>query len=81
MLGIVGPGGWLIFTFVTGCFGEFIRQMSRMLHGKAPNSRHSSRQRYLVLSVAMITFCADRWRREFRGLGKGASTLLISMGL
>ena len=82
MLGIVAPGGWLLLTFVTGGFGEFMRQMSRMLHGSAPDYPATLLGGAIsVLSVAMITFCAYRWRREFTGLGKGQSTLLVSMGI
>ncbi len=82
MLDIVAPGGWLLLTFVPGGFGEFMGQLSRMLHGKAPDYPATFVGGAIsVLSVLMITFCAHRWRREFTGLGKGLSTLLVSMGI
>jgi uncharacterized membrane protein YidH (DUF202 family) len=82
MLGIVAPAGWLLLTFVIGGFGEFMRQMSQVFHGKAPDYPATFLGGLIsVLSVAMIASCAYRWRREFRGLGKGLSTSLVSMGI
>jgi len=81
MLGIVGPAGWLLLTFVTGGFGEFARQIGRMIHAQAPDPATFLGGSISVLSVAMIIFCAYRWKREFAGLGKGRSTLLISIGI
>jgi hypothetical protein len=82
MLGIVAPGGWLLLTFVTGGFGEFLRPMSQMFRGNAPDYPATFLGGAIsVLSVAMITFCGYRWRREFTGLGKGLSTLFVSVGI
>lgn len=82
MLGIVAPGGWLLLTLVTGGFGEFMRQMSQVFHGRSPEYPAGLLGGAIcVLSVAMITFCAHRWRREFAGLRKGLSTLLVSTGV
>jgi hypothetical protein len=82
MLGMVAPAGWLILTFVTGGFGEFFRQTNEVVHSQAllyPPALLGAITS--VLSVAMIGFCAYRWRREFRGLGKGLSSFLVSFGI
>jgi hypothetical protein len=82
MLGMVAPAGWLILTFVTGGFGEFFRQTNEVVHSQAllyPPALLGAITS--VLSVAMIGFCAYRWKREFRGLGKGLSSFLVSFGI
>jgi hypothetical protein len=82
MLGIVAPAGWLFLTFVTGGFGEFDRQIIRLTHAEAPDYTASFLGGIIsVLSVAMVAFCALRWKREFAGTGKGLSTFLVSFGI
>lgn len=82
MLGIVAPGGWLLLTFVSGGLGEFPRQMSQVLRGRAPDYPAGLLGGAIsVFSVAMITFCAYGWRRELPGPRKGLSTLLVSTGI
>jgi hypothetical protein len=82
MLGMVAPAGWLVLTFVTGGFGEFIRQTNRLLHAGVPEYPAILLGAIIsILSVAMIAFCGYRWKREFAGLGQGLSTFLISLGI
>lgn len=82
MLGMVAPAGWLLLTLVTGGFGEFIRQMNRLLHAQVPEYAAFFLGGVIsILSVAMIAFCGYRWKREFAGLGQGLSTFLISLGI
>jgi hypothetical protein len=82
MLGITGPAGWLLLTFSTGGFGAFIRQMSRVFHGEAPNYTAFFLGGIIsILSVAMIVVCTYRWKREFAGLGKGLGTFFVSAGI
>jgi hypothetical protein len=82
MLGIVAPAGWLLLTFASGGFGEFFRQVGQLMHIRVPEYPAAFLGGVIsVLSVAMIGFCARRWRREFQGLGKGLSTFLVSTGI
>jgi len=82
MLGIIAPAGWLVLTFITGGFGEFIRQTDRLFHAEVPEYGAFFLGAIVsVLSVAMIIFCSYRWKREFAGLGQGLSTFLISLGI
>lgn len=87
MLGIVAPTGWILLAFITGGFGEFSRQMTRLLLlFEAPDYTAT----YLggitaVLSLAMIAFCTYQWKRQFSGQRKDslpswlASALLWSI--
>jgi hypothetical protein len=82
MLGMAAPAGWLLLTFVTGGFGAFVRQTIRLLHAETPDYGAFVLGAVIsILSVAMILFCAYRWKREFAGLGRGLSTLLISSAI
>jgi hypothetical protein len=82
MLGMVAPAGWLVMTFVTGGFDEFVRQTERLFHAQVPEYAPFLLGAIVsVLSVAMIVFCGYRWKREFSGLGQGLSTFLISLGI
>ncbi len=82
MLGIVAPAGWLLLTFATGEFEGFVRQISQVLQAKAPVYPAGFLGGVTAaLSIAMIVFCARRWKREFAGLGKGLNTFLVSTGI
>jgi len=82
MLGIVAPAGWLLLMLPTGGFEEFAREVGRAFHGNAStNPAGLLGATISVLSVAMIGLCAWRWKRQFTGLGKGLSTLLVSSGI
>ncbi|MGH9704518.1 MAG: hypothetical protein ACRD4K_14170 [Candidatus Acidiferrales bacterium] len=82
MLGMVAPAGWLLLSFVTGGFGEFARQFTRLTHAEAPEYTASFLGAVIcLLSVAMVAFCAYRWKREFAGARKGLSTFLVSVGI
>ena len=82
-LGIVAPAGWILLAFITGGFGEFWRQMTRVLFlFEAPDYTAT----YLgeitaVLSLAMIAFCTYQWKRQFSGQRKGFATFLVSLGI
>ena len=82
MLGMLAPAGWLVLQFVTGGFSAFGRQLSRVLHAEAPDYPAFFLGAIVsILSVAMIVFCAYRWKREFAGLGRALNTFLISLGI
>ncbi len=82
MLGMVAPTGWIFLSFVSGGFGEFARQFARLTHAQAPDYTASFLGVIIcILSIAMVAFCAFRWKREFTGAGKGLSTFLVSLGI
>jgi len=82
MLGIVAPTGWLLLTIASGGFGEFIRQANELAHIKVPEYPPAFIGGVITnLSVALIAICVRRWRREFKGVGKGLTTFLVSTGI
>jgi hypothetical protein len=82
MLGMLAPAVWLLLTYATGVLGGAMRQVSQLMHAQRPSSEVSVMAAIsAVLSLLMIGFCAYRWKREYAGLGKGRSTLLISLAV
>ena len=82
MLGILAPAGWLLLEFASGGIGDFLRQFGRVLTAQAPANAASFVGAIIsILSIAMIVFCAYRWKREFSGLKKGLSTFIVSLGI
>lgn len=82
MLGIIAPCVWLVMTYASGLLGGAARQAARLMHAQRPSNEISLMAGITaVLSVAMIIFCAYRWRREFSGLGKGKVTFFVSFGI
>lgn len=82
MLGMMAPAVWLLLTFSTGLLGGAARQVSHILHARTPDNAVSMLAAITaVLSVAMISICAYRWKREFAGLGMGRSTFLWSLAV
>jgi hypothetical protein len=82
MLGIVAPGVWMLLAVVTGAFGEPMREMAQLLHVEPPNYIALFLGGLIsVLSVAMMSLCAYRWRHDFARLGKGLSTFAVSLGI
>ena len=80
MMGIVAPAAWLVLTLAWSGLTGLAHNISL-----AFNSRNAFFPTGLltmlatVLSIVLIGTCAYRWRREFSGLHKGWSTLLVSM--
>jgi hypothetical protein len=82
MMGMVAPAAWLGLTGLWGGLRNLPQQVSPAFHpGGAFFPVGLLTVFAIVLSVAMIASCANRWRREFAGLGKGRSTLLVSLGI
>ena len=68
--------------FASGGIGDFLRQFGRVLTAQAPANAASFVGAIIsILSIAMIAFCAYRWKREFSGLKKGLSTFIVSLGI
>jgi hypothetical protein len=82
MMGIVAPATWLLLTGLWGGIRGLPLRLSPAFH---PGSSFFPAGLLtifaIVLSIALIVGCAYRWRREFTGLGKGRSTLLVSLGV
>ncbi len=82
MLGMLAPAVWLLITYATGLLGGAARQMARLAHAQRVNNQISLLAGITaLLAVAMIVLCAIRWRREYAGTGKVASTFLVSLGI
>ncbi len=80
MLGMLAPAVWLLITYATGLLGGAARQMARLAHAQRVNNQISLLAGITaLLAVAMIVLCAIRWRREYAGTGKVASTFLVSL--
>jgi hypothetical protein len=82
MLGIVAPVCWLLLTFVARGFTEFFRQFAGLFRSHVTTDPSGFLGGVIsVLSVALIANCAYRWKREFAGLKKSASTFAVSFGV
>ncbi len=82
MIGMVAPAMWLLITFLSGLLGGAMRQL--LWIGKeqvVTNAVSFLAGVSAILSVIMIVACARRWRKEYSGLGKSASTFGISLGI
>jgi len=82
MMGMVAPAAWLVLTAVWGGLRGLTLQISPAFHvGSSFFPDGLLTALVVVLSVALIVCCANRWRHEFVGLGKGWSTLLVSLAV
>jgi hypothetical protein len=82
MIGMVAPAVWLLMTFATGLLGSAARQILGFGEGHGMTNPVSFVAALsAVLSLAMIAACARRWKKEYLGLGKSASTFAISLGI
>ena len=82
MLGIVAPTTWIVLTFVSGGLPGMFRQVELAVRLRHPDAMANLIGGVtLLLSLLMIGFCANRWRHEFKGLGKTRSTLLVCLGV
>jgi hypothetical protein len=82
MIGMLAPAAWLGLNMAWSGFHGITVQAASALH---PHSAFFAMGLLSVLatvfSFLLIASCAFRWEREFRGLGKGWSTLVISAGV
>jgi len=82
MIGMLAPTVWLGLNLAWGGFGGILAQASTALHPRSPFFAMGLLSMIAsLLSVVMIASCAFRWEREFRGNGRGWSTLVISAGV
>ena len=85
MLGMIAPAVWIILSLVTGLMGTALRQVWWIVRPPYPDHRMQPvaimAAITTVLAVLMIGFCAQRWKREFAGLGKGMRTFTVSFGV
>jgi hypothetical protein len=80
MMGIVAPAAWLALAGLWGGLRSLPQQISPAFHPGSPFFPIGLLTTFaIVLSIAMIASCANRWRREFSGLHKGVSTLIVSL--
>jgi len=85
MLGMIAPSVWIILSLSTGLMGMAMRQVWWIV--RPPYAGHKVDTVSImaaitaVMAVLMIGFCAQRWKREFSGLGKGLRTFLVSFGV
>ncbi|HKS79898.1 MAG TPA: hypothetical protein VJR23_00200 [Candidatus Acidoferrales bacterium] len=82
MIGMLAPAVWMALNLAWGGLHGIAVQATAALHPHHPFFAVG------ILSVLATAFsllligkCAYRWQREFRGLGKGWSTLVISSGV
>lgn len=82
MIGIVAPTAWLMLTLSWSGVRGVAHDISLAFQPASsffPTALLMTLA--LVLSIAMVVACAYRWRREFSGLHKSWSTLLISVAV
>ena len=82
MMGIVAPAAWLALTGLWGGLRGLPQQISPAFHpGSSFFPVGLLTLLVIALSISMMACCANRWRHEFTGLGKGLSTLLVAVGV
>ncbi len=85
MLGMIAPAVWIILSLSTGLMGMALRQVWWIVSPPYPEHKADAvaimAAITAVMAVLMIIFCAQRWKREFSGLGKGMRTFLVSLGV
>jgi len=87
MLGMLAPSFWLVFVVANGLLFGALRQVWRYLAGSGASGSMAPTGIALVtllsalLAILMIIFCAQRWKREYAGMGKGWSTFLGSLAV
>jgi hypothetical protein len=85
MLGMIAPAVWIILSLSTGLVGMALRQVRWIFNPPYPEHKADAVALMAgvtaVLAVMMIGFCAQRWKREFAGQGKGMRTFLVSLGV
>lgn len=82
MMGMVAPAAWLVLAGLWGGLRSLPTAIAPAFHpGDAFFPVGLLTVFVIVLSIALIVCCANRWRREFTGLHKGRSTLLVSLAI
>lgn len=82
MLGILAPAVWLVLSIGNGVLLGALLQIRRTVtDGVPPTSVGLMSALTAVVALLMIFFCAQRWKREYSGMGKGFHTFLISLAI
>ena len=82
MIGMLASAVWLGMAYVTGILGSATQQMIMVRSGGASATPVSIIALLTALiAVLMIAFSARHWIKEYAGLGKTRSTLLVSLGV
>ncbi len=82
MIGMLAPAVWLLLAYAAGLLSGAAGQVSRLLQAQRPTNQVSVLAAITsLLAVLMIAFCAYWWKREFAGLGKGRTTLLVGLSV
>jgi hypothetical protein len=82
MIGMVASFVWLGMAYATGILGSAVRQIGE-LRGASATANAVALIALLTASIAvlMIIFTGRHWKKEYAGLGKTRSTVLVSLGI
>jgi uncharacterized protein YjeT (DUF2065 family) len=79
---ILTPAAWAVLFFTIGGIPGILRQVQPVFHLQRPNPpARILEAATLILSVLMIGFCANHWRRKFAARAMRSSTFLVCLGV
>ncbi len=82
MIGMLASVVWLVMAYATGMIGSSLRQLLEpRAGGLVENPVGIITLLTALIGVLMIAFCARHWKKEYSGVGKTRSTLLVSSGI
>ncbi|HKV23893.1 MAG TPA: hypothetical protein VJN93_04820 [Candidatus Acidoferrum sp.] len=82
MIGMLASFVWLGMAYATGMLGGAAGQLfGRSASGSTETPVGILTFLTALIAVLMIVFCARHWKKEYSGLGKTLSTLLVSSGI
>lgn len=82
MIGMLASFVWLGMAYATGMLGSAVGQLfGRSTSGTTETPVGIVALLTALIAVLMIIFCARHWKKEYSGLGKTLSTLLVSSGI
>jgi hypothetical protein len=82
MIGMLASVVWLGMAYATGILGSAARQLSQFRFTEwGTNAVALIAALTAILAVLMVALCARHWQKEYSGLGKGASTFMVSLGI
>ena len=82
MIGMLASVVWLGLGYESGILGSAVRNLSEWGSvGLTAKLVALVALTTALLAVLMVTFCGRHWMKEYAGLGKGRSTLLVSLGI
>lgn len=85
MLGMLAPAAWIILVLYSGILQSSLpswTHLPELVRFRSVGVAIGMMVGIItVLSVLMIAFCGRHWKREFAGLGKGASTFSAGLAI